>query len=157
MNTAIYVRVSTDDQNTGSQEHELHAYCDRRGWRSTDIYSDQISGAKFVRPGLDALMAAVRPARSSGWLCSSWTVSDAPWPIWRSSWRNCSGMGGSHLHQPRNRHFGQQPGRTIAAWCSHGRCRVRAGDHQGARERGPGCGQGARSEARASPDASMDR
>jgi DNA invertase Pin-like site-specific DNA recombinase len=63
MNTAIYVRVSTDDQNTRSQEHELHAYCDRRGWRSTEIYSDQISGAKFVRPGLDALMTAVRTGK----------------------------------------------------------------------------------------------
>jgi DNA invertase Pin-like site-specific DNA recombinase len=63
MNTAVYVRVSTDGQTTASQEHELHAYCDRRGWRSTEIYSDQISGAKFVRPGLDALMASVRAGK----------------------------------------------------------------------------------------------
>jgi DNA invertase Pin-like site-specific DNA recombinase len=63
MNTAIYVRVSTGDQTTASQEHELHTYCERRGWRSTEIYSDQISGAKFVRPGLDALMAAVRAGK----------------------------------------------------------------------------------------------
>jgi DNA invertase Pin-like site-specific DNA recombinase len=64
MNTsAIYTRVSTDDQTTASQEHELRAYCDRRGWRDVEIYSDQISGAKFVRPGLDALMAAVRAGK----------------------------------------------------------------------------------------------
>jgi DNA invertase Pin-like site-specific DNA recombinase len=63
MNTAIYVRVSTDDQTTASQEHELRAYCERRAWANLQIYSDQISGAKFVRPGLDALMAAVRAGK----------------------------------------------------------------------------------------------
>jgi DNA invertase Pin-like site-specific DNA recombinase len=60
MNTAIYVRVSTDDQTTASQEHELSAYCERRGWRELQVYSDQISGVTFIRPGLDALMTAVR-------------------------------------------------------------------------------------------------
>jgi len=63
MNTAIYVRVSTKDQTTDSQEHALRVYAERRGWRALQIYSDQISGAKFVRPGLDALMAAVRAGR----------------------------------------------------------------------------------------------
>jgi DNA invertase Pin-like site-specific DNA recombinase len=63
MNTAIYIRVSTDGQTTASQEHELRNYCERRGWRELHIFADQISGAKFVRPGLDALMAAVRAAR----------------------------------------------------------------------------------------------
>jgi DNA invertase Pin-like site-specific DNA recombinase len=61
--TAIYTRVSTDDQTTASQEHELRAYCERRGWCDVEFYSDQISGAKFVRPGLDALMAAVRAGK----------------------------------------------------------------------------------------------
>jgi DNA invertase Pin-like site-specific DNA recombinase len=60
MTTAIYVRVSTEDQTTASQEHDLRAYCERRGWSEIQGYSDQISGANFVRPGLDALMAAVR-------------------------------------------------------------------------------------------------
>lgn len=63
MNTCIYVRVSTSDQTTNSQEHELRVHCDRRGWRDVQIYSDQISGAKFTRPGLDALMAAVRAGK----------------------------------------------------------------------------------------------
>ena len=63
MNTAIYTRVSTDDQTTASQEHELSTYCDRRGWRETKTYYDQISGAKFIRPGLDSLMAAVRAGK----------------------------------------------------------------------------------------------
>src|ERR1035441_1581143 len=60
MNTAVYIRVSTADQTTASQEHELRAYCERRGWRELQFYSDQICGANFVRPGLDALMAAAR-------------------------------------------------------------------------------------------------
>ncbi len=63
MNTALYVRVSTDDQTTASQEHELRAYCGRRGWQEVQLYSDQISGAKFIRPGLDALMVAVRAGK----------------------------------------------------------------------------------------------
>lgn len=63
MNTAVYVRVSTDDQSTASQEHELHAYCERRGWRELQVYSDQISGATFIRPGLDSLMAATRAGK----------------------------------------------------------------------------------------------
>jgi DNA invertase Pin-like site-specific DNA recombinase len=63
MNTAIYVRVSTDGQTTASQEHELQTCCQRRGWSDVQVYSDQISGGKFARPGLDTLMAAVRAGR----------------------------------------------------------------------------------------------
>jgi DNA invertase Pin-like site-specific DNA recombinase len=63
MHTALYVRVSTGEQTTDSQEHDLRAYAERRGWRDLQIYSDQISGAKFVRPGLDALLAAVRAGK----------------------------------------------------------------------------------------------
>jgi DNA invertase Pin-like site-specific DNA recombinase len=63
MHTATYIRVSTDEQTTASQEHELLAYCERRGWLNPQVYSDHISGSKFVRPGLDALMAAVRAGK----------------------------------------------------------------------------------------------
>jgi len=63
MNTAIYVRISTHDQTTASQEHELRAHCERRGWNDLQVYSDQISGVNFIRPGLDALMAAVRAGK----------------------------------------------------------------------------------------------
>lgn len=63
MHTALYVRVSTDQQTTDSQEHELRAFCERRGWRDCQTYTDQISGAKFVRPGLDALLGAVRAGK----------------------------------------------------------------------------------------------
>jgi DNA invertase Pin-like site-specific DNA recombinase len=63
MNSIIYLRVSTGDQTTDSQEHELRAYCGRRGWSDLQIFSDQMSGAKHVRPGLEALMAAVRTGK----------------------------------------------------------------------------------------------
>jgi DNA invertase Pin-like site-specific DNA recombinase len=63
MKTAIYVRVSTDDQNTASQEHELRTYCQRRGWTECETFSDQLSGAKLQRPGLEALMAVVRAGK----------------------------------------------------------------------------------------------
>src|SRR5690242_17417610 len=64
MKTIIYVRVSTDEQTTASQEHELRAYCDRRGWADCQTFTDQLSGAKLGRPGLDSLMAAVRAGRA---------------------------------------------------------------------------------------------
>src|SRR5262245_49290749 len=32
MHTAIYLRVSTNEQRLDSQEHELRAHCQRRGW-----------------------------------------------------------------------------------------------------------------------------
>jgi DNA invertase Pin-like site-specific DNA recombinase len=63
MRTALYVRVSTDDQTTASQEHELRAYCERRGWADCVSFVDQLSGAKLGRPGLDSLMAAVRAGK----------------------------------------------------------------------------------------------
>jgi hypothetical protein len=44
---AIYVRVSTNDQETGLQETELQEYVESRGWSYT-VYRDQgQSGAKM--------------------------------------------------------------------------------------------------------------
>lgn len=55
---AIYVRVSTNEQNTAAQESELKKYAESRGWTVTKIYRDQgVSGSKVNRPGLDELMA----------------------------------------------------------------------------------------------------
>jgi putative DNA-invertase from lambdoid prophage Rac len=60
---AIYLRVSTDRQNTDSQALELREYCARRGWTNVTEYSDTASGAKFSRQGLDALMRNIRRHR----------------------------------------------------------------------------------------------
>ena len=56
----IYVRVSTEDQNTKMQKDDLIAEAHKRGWEPF-IYEDQgVSGAKIARPGLDTLLKDVR-------------------------------------------------------------------------------------------------
>ena len=45
--TAIYLRVSTQDQTTANQEHELRQAAERAGWQVAKVYKDHgISGAK---------------------------------------------------------------------------------------------------------------
>ncbi len=56
---ALYSRVSTSDQTIANQQLALRAHARARGWDAME-YSDVISGAKNKRPGLDALLAAVR-------------------------------------------------------------------------------------------------
>jgi DNA invertase Pin-like site-specific DNA recombinase len=57
---AIYVRVSTQEQTTDSQESELREYCEKRGW-SCAVYRDHgHSGAKNDRPALNTLLADLR-------------------------------------------------------------------------------------------------
>src|SRR5256886_16986243 len=55
---AIYLRVSTLDQTTSNQEHELRQAAERAGWQVAKLYKDHgISGAKGRngRPAFDAL------------------------------------------------------------------------------------------------------
>lgn len=57
---AIYVRVSTTEQDTGLQEAELKEYCERRGWEPI-LYRDRgQSGAKQERPALNSLLSDLR-------------------------------------------------------------------------------------------------
>src|SRR6185503_13297031 len=57
---AIYVRVSTAEQETDLQEVELKDYCERRGWSFT-LYRDHgQSGAKQDRPALNAMLSDLR-------------------------------------------------------------------------------------------------
>src|SRR5712692_9597897 len=64
MRAALYVRVSTNDQNTDAQESELKRYAERRGWQVYRVYQDRgQSGAKQSRPALDELMADCRRRR----------------------------------------------------------------------------------------------
>jgi DNA invertase Pin-like site-specific DNA recombinase len=57
---AIYVRVSTAEQETDLQETELVEYCQRRGWKSI-LYRDHgQSGAKQDRPALNSLLSDLR-------------------------------------------------------------------------------------------------
>jgi DNA invertase Pin-like site-specific DNA recombinase len=57
---ALYIRISTGDQNADLQKSELPEYCQFRKWEIVEIYSDTMSGAKDRRPALDRLMADAR-------------------------------------------------------------------------------------------------
>jgi DNA invertase Pin-like site-specific DNA recombinase len=61
--TAIYMRVSTDDQRLDSQQRELKLYCQHRGWTNLHFYADKLSGAKASRPALDQMLADLRAGR----------------------------------------------------------------------------------------------
>jgi len=61
--TALYLRVSTNEQTNEPQRRELAEFAARRGWQDLEEFSDTISGAKFTRAGLDRLMADVRRGR----------------------------------------------------------------------------------------------
>jgi DNA invertase Pin-like site-specific DNA recombinase len=53
---AIYIRVSTAEQEIGLQETELREFADRRGWEY-QIFTDRgQSGAKDSRPALNQLL-----------------------------------------------------------------------------------------------------
>jgi len=60
MNTALCIRVSTQEQRTDSQDQELKRYCRQRGWKNLSIYVDKICGAKTSRPELERLMQDIR-------------------------------------------------------------------------------------------------
>ena len=53
---AIYVRVSTLDQEPENQLAEVRRYVGARGWASTEYVDRGVSGAKDRRPALDALL-----------------------------------------------------------------------------------------------------
>lgn len=56
MRVALYVRVSTHEQNSALQHAELEKYLADRGWDLAGLYEDQMSGAKQSRPGLNRLL-----------------------------------------------------------------------------------------------------
>jgi len=58
MNTALYIRVSTADQNAELQRRELAAYAARRGLTVIETFEDVASGAARNRPGLVRLLDA---------------------------------------------------------------------------------------------------
>ena len=60
---ALYVRVSTGEQNLDLQLTELMEYAAFRKWLVIEPYSDKISGAKDRRPALDRLMSDAKRGR----------------------------------------------------------------------------------------------
>ena len=60
---ALYLRVSTIDQNLETQLLDLRQLAAQRNLDIVARYEDRISGVKTRRPGLDALMADARRGR----------------------------------------------------------------------------------------------
>jgi len=60
---AIYLRVSTIDQNEAMQRNDLQDMARQRGWEIVEEYVDHISGAKARRPALDRMMNDARRGR----------------------------------------------------------------------------------------------
>ena len=59
--TALYLRVSTADQNPDLQFDDLRGYAERAGLEIVQEYLDiAVSGKKQGRPQLDALLQAAR-------------------------------------------------------------------------------------------------
>lgn len=66
--TAIYIRVSTEDQKLDSQADELKMYCDLRGWREFETYSDKLSGVK-TRPAFERMLRDIRDGKVERVVC----------------------------------------------------------------------------------------
>lgn len=65
---ALYVRVSTLDQDTRAQERELRAFAASRaadgpGWERAEIYREKASGAARSRPVLDHIVGLCRAGK----------------------------------------------------------------------------------------------
>jgi DNA invertase Pin-like site-specific DNA recombinase len=70
MRAALYLRVSTLDQNPESQLHDLLQLAQQRGWDVVCRYVDHgISGTRSRRPGLDQLMADARRGKFDVVVC----------------------------------------------------------------------------------------
>lgn len=70
MRAALYLRVSTLDQNPASQLDDLLQLAQQRGWEIVGRYTDHgISGTRSRRPGLDQLMADARRGKFDVVLC----------------------------------------------------------------------------------------
>lgn len=66
--TALYVRTSTDKQQTGleAQKRALEDYCNKYGITDFEVYSDSgVSGTKEKRPALNQLMEDIDQGKIS--------------------------------------------------------------------------------------------
>lgn len=62
---ALYLRVSTEDQDLAGQERDLRAEAERRGWSVAAVYAEKVSGTgKVERKEYERLLADARnPSR----------------------------------------------------------------------------------------------
>lgn len=62
---AVYLRVSTTEQDLGGQERELHAEAERRGWDVREVFAEKVSATGAVeRPEYDRLMQEISGPRT---------------------------------------------------------------------------------------------
>jgi DNA invertase Pin-like site-specific DNA recombinase len=69
MKAAFYTRVSTQIQSVEAQLLELRAYCASKNIAPVAEFTDTMSGAKAERPGLTAMMAAIRRGEVDTVIC----------------------------------------------------------------------------------------
>ncbi len=81
---ALYLRVSTEDQDIEGQRRDLEAYTAARGWRVVSVYSEKVSGSgriardAFDRLREDARDVAGRPfGRVLVWALDRWSREDS--------------------------------------------------------------------------------
>lgn len=76
---AIYARTSTTDQQSiPAQIEELTAFCERRGWKVTHTFTEQMSGAIEKRPERAKILKLVRAHKVDVvlvWKLSRWSRS----------------------------------------------------------------------------------
>jgi hypothetical protein len=80
MNVALYVRISTADQNASMQEDELRAYCEKRALMVVGEYQDAMSGAKDSRPDKIAGWQRARPLAERAKLPTIQYFPSDQWP-----------------------------------------------------------------------------
>ncbi len=66
---AVYVRVSTHDQEVENQLGELRKYVEARGWEASEYVDEGVSGAAVQRPALDELLRDAKRRRFDVLVC----------------------------------------------------------------------------------------
>ncbi|EKT4505415.1 recombinase family protein [Pseudomonas putida] len=61
MNTHLYLRASTKDQDANRARANLELFAQQKSLRVVDVYSENISGTKLNRPELMRLLEAAKP------------------------------------------------------------------------------------------------
>lgn len=69
MRTALYVRVSTQEQTNENQLLELRKFCQNNSYEIIAEYSDIISGTKSSRPQLDKMLQDMRDKKFEAIVC----------------------------------------------------------------------------------------
>ena len=69
LHVAIYLRVSTQDQSTEIQRHELISFVGSRGWGEPKVYEDKESSTTIKRPALQQLLTDARARRVDVIVC----------------------------------------------------------------------------------------